>query len=111
MRPQLIGFDCWPFNPDLVLVDTQVVAGGPVRAFVAVWGTPFRPGSKPRRQGSPANTIAGGQPPWRRCPGPSGLRHAHDHGLDAKRDVELGVVTPAVEKVIEANVLLSGLRF
>ena len=32
------GFDCWPFNPDIVLVDTQVIANGPVRAFVAGMG-------------------------------------------------------------------------
>jgi glycerol dehydrogenase len=34
-----------------------------------------------------------------------------EHGLDARRDVENNVVTPAVEKVTEANVLLSGLGF
>ena len=34
-----------------------------------------------------------------------------EHGEDAKRAVELHIVTPAVEKVIEANVLLSGLGF
>lgn len=34
-----------------------------------------------------------------------------EHGLDARRDVELSIVTPAVEKVVEANVLLSGLGF
>ena len=34
-----------------------------------------------------------------------------EHGLEAKRDVEHKVVTPAVEKVVEANVLLSGLGF
>ena len=33
------------------------------------------------------------------------------YGLDAKRDCELHAVTPAVEKVIEANTLLSGLGF
>jgi len=34
-----------------------------------------------------------------------------EFGEDAKRDVENKVVTPAVEKVIEANTLLSGLGF
>ncbi len=33
-----IGWDCWPKNPDLVLVDSQVIANGPVRAFVAGMG-------------------------------------------------------------------------
>jgi len=34
-----------------------------------------------------------------------------EHGLEAKRAAERHVVTPAVEKVIEANTLLSGLGF
>ena len=33
------------------------------------------------------------------------------YGLEAKRCVEQKVVTPAVEKVVEANVLMSGLGF
>ena len=33
-----INFDCWPFNPDLVMVNSQVIAQGPVRAFVAGMG-------------------------------------------------------------------------
>jgi glycerol dehydrogenase len=34
-----------------------------------------------------------------------------EHGVEAKRAVERHLVTPAVEKVVEANVLLSGLGF
>ncbi len=34
-----------------------------------------------------------------------------EFGVDAKRDCELHVVTPAVEKIVEANTLLSGLGF
>jgi len=34
-----------------------------------------------------------------------------DHGVEAKRAVEQDVLTPSVEKVIEANVLMSGLGF
>ena len=34
-----------------------------------------------------------------------------EHGVEARRAVEQHVVTPAVEKVVEANVLLSGLGF
>jgi hypothetical protein len=34
-----------------------------------------------------------------------------ENGVEAKRAVERNIVTPAVEKVIEANVLLSGLGF
>ena len=32
------GFECWPFNPDIVLVDTGVIAKGPARAFAAGMG-------------------------------------------------------------------------
>jgi glycerol dehydrogenase len=34
-----------------------------------------------------------------------------EHGVDAKRAVEANVLTPSVEKVIEANILHSGLGF
>ena len=33
-----MGFESWGVNPDLVLVDTQVIANGPVEAFVAGMG-------------------------------------------------------------------------
>ena len=32
------GFECWPFNPDIVLVDSGVIARGPARAFAAGMG-------------------------------------------------------------------------
>ncbi len=108
-----IGFDCWPFNPDLVLVDSQIVAGGPVRAFVAGMGDALSTWIEAEAaKKSRANNIAGGQPTMAAM---ALARLAFDtlidYGLDAMRDVELGLVTPAVEKVIEANVLLSGLGF
>ena len=108
-----IGFDCWPFNPDLVLVDTQVIANGPVRAFVAGMGDALATWIEAAAAyKSRARNIAGGNPTMAAmaiaelC-----YRTLLEHGLDAKRAVELGVVTPAVEKVVEANVLLSGLGF
>jgi glycerol dehydrogenase len=108
-----IGFDCWPFNPDLVLVDTQVVANGPVRAFVAGMGDALSTWIEAAAAyKSRARNIAGGQPTMAAlaiaelC-----YRTLLEHGLDAKRAVEHNVVTPAVEKVVEANVLLSGLGF
>jgi glycerol dehydrogenase len=108
-----IGFDCWPFNPDIVLVDTQVIANGPVRAFVAGMGdalSTFVEADAAFKSRAP--NIAGGQPTLaamalaRLC-----FETLLEHGMDAKRDVELNIVTPAVEKVVEANVLLSGLGF
>jgi len=108
-----IAFDCWSFNPDLVMVDTQVVAGGPVRAFVAGMGDALSPWIEAAAAyKSRASNIAGGQPTMAAL---AIARLCYDtllkYGLDAKRDVENHVVTPAVEKVVEANVLLSGLGF
>ncbi|MBM4088594.1 MAG: glycerol dehydrogenase, partial [Planctomycetes bacterium] len=108
-----VGFDCWPFNPDIVLVDTQVIASGPPRAFVAGMGDALATWIEAEAavKGRAPN-IAGGQPTMaaialaRLC-----FETLLEHGLDAKRDIEMCAVTPAVEKVIEANVLLSGLGF
>ncbi len=108
-----IGFDCWPFNPDIVLVDTQVIAEGPVRAFVAGMGDALATWIEAAAAyKSRAANIAGGNPTM------AAMAIAElcyttllEHGLDAKRAVEHNVVTPAVEKVVEANVLLSGLGF
>jgi glycerol dehydrogenase len=108
-----IGFDCWPFNPDLVLVDTQVIANGPVRAFVAGMGDALSTWVEADAAfKSRAMNIAGGHPTMaamtlaRLC-----FETLLEYGMDAKQDVDLNIVTPAVEKVIEANVLLSGLGF
>ena len=108
------GFDCWPFNPDIVLVDSQVIARGPVRAFVAGMGDALStwveteaacktPGRQPRRRRAHHG---------RHGPGPALLRHAHGarpRGASATWSTRPS--RPAVEKVIEANVLLSGLGF
>jgi glycerol dehydrogenase len=107
------GWDIWPFNPDLVIVDTQVIANAPVRWFVsgiadglATW---FEAEAcyKGRRQ-----ALAGGVSTLAAL---NLARLCYDtlmeYSFDAKRDVEHHVVTPAVEKVVEANTLLSGLGF
>ncbi len=107
------GFECWPFNPDIVLVDSQVVANGPVRAFVAGMGDALatwveaEAAYKTRAQnlGGGVSTMAA-MTLARLC-----YDTLLDFGIEARRAVEQNCVTPAVEKVIEANVLLSGLGF
>jgi glycerol dehydrogenase len=108
-----VGFDCWPFNPDIVLVDTQVIVQGPVRSFVAGMGdalstwveaeAAFKSRSLNLARGHPtlaAMTLAR-----------LGYDTLMQYGCDALRDVALHLVTPSVEKVVEANVLLSGIGF
>ncbi|MGM0490874.1 MAG: glycerol dehydrogenase [Planctomycetota bacterium] len=108
-----VGFDCWPFNPDIVLVDTQVIANGPVRAFVAGMGDALSTWIEAdAAHKSRAMNIAGGRPTMAALMLARGCcQTLLEYGLDARRDVENNIVTPAVEKVTEANVLLSGLGF
>jgi len=108
-----LGFDSWGRNPDLVLVDTQVIANAPVKSFVAgmgdALGTWVEADACYKVRGP---NLAGGTST---VAARTLARLCYDilmeHGLEAKRAVELHVVTPAVEKVVEANVLLSGLGF
>jgi glycerol dehydrogenase len=107
------GWDCWPFNPDLVLVDSQVIADGPLRAFVAGMGDALSTWIETEASHkSRAATLAGAAPTMAAI---AIARLCYDtlmqYGIEAKRAVEHHVLTPAVEKCIEANVLLSGLGF
>jgi len=108
-----LGFESWWTNPDLVLVDTAVIARAPVKAFVAGMGDALATWLeaeacfKVRGQ-----NLAGGTATQ------AALAIAQlcydillEHGVQAKCAVEKKIVTPAVEKVVEANVLLSGLGF
>jgi glycerol dehydrogenase len=103
----------FPRNPDLVLVDSQVVANAPVEFLVAGVGDALATWLEARataRSGSA--TMAGGLPTV------AGTALAQlswdvlwDNALAAVDAVRDKHVTPAVEKVIEANTLLSGLGF
>jgi glycerol dehydrogenase len=102
-----------PKNPDLVLVDTAVIAKAPVRLFVSgmadaisTWleaDTSYRTGS-PGMQGT-VSTLAA-QSLARLC-----FDTILADGYAAKLAVERKVATEAVERVVEANILLSGIGF
>src|SRR5215210_7451701 len=100
-------------NPDAVVVDTAVIAGAPVRFLVAGIGdglsTYFEADASSKTR-TPA--MAGGAPTLAAL---SIARLCYDtlleHGLAARLAVEKQAVTPSVEKVVEANTLLSGLGF
>jgi glycerol dehydrogenase len=110
---QFDGWAIWPRNPDLVLVDSEVIVAAPVRWLVSGIGdglaTWFEAEAayKGRRV-----ALAGGVATQaaltlaRLC-----YDTLMDYGVDAVRDCSEHVVTPAVERVIEANTLLSGLGF
>jgi glycerol dehydrogenase len=107
------GWDCWPFNPDVVMVDSQVIANAPVRTFVAGMGDALATWLEAEAAyKTRATNLAGGVSTMAAM---ALARLCYDtlleYGVEAKRAVEEHVVTPAVEKCIEANVLLSGLGF
>jgi len=108
-----LGFESWGVNPDLVLVDTQVIANAPARAFVAGMGDALATWVEAEAAfKTRAGNLAGGISTRAAM---ALARLCYDtlleFGIEAKRALEQHVVTPAVEKVVEANVLLSGLGF
>ena len=100
-------------NPDCILVDTTLVAGAPVRFLVAGMGdalatfwesdTCFRSGKPNPLTGGALATLAT-RALARLC-----YETLRESGLQAKLAVERRVITPAVEAIVEANTLLSGL--
>jgi glycerol dehydrogenase len=100
-------------NPDTVLVDTGVIARAPVRFLVAGIGdglSTWFEADASARAGKPA--LAGG-PPLMAATALARLCYETllADGVAARAAVERGEVTPALERVVEANTLLSGLGF
>ncbi len=100
-------------NPDLVLVDTRVVADAPVRFLVSGMGDAlatwfeaescqraFSPNLTGRVGAMSAFALA------RLC-----YETLIGYGSLAKASCEARAVTPALERIVEANTLLSGLGF
>lgn len=102
-----------PSNPDMVLMDTDVIAKSPVRLTVAGMGDALATYFEARAcRNSDASSCAGGKI--------TGAAMAlaklcfdtlMEEGVKAKLALEAGACTEAVEKVIEANTLLSGIGF
>lgn len=108
--------DLWvyPTNPYMVLVDTEVIAKSPIRTFVAGMGDALATFYEARtcRENGKGWTIAGDRPTDLAYAAATLCRDTlFKYGLEAKMAAESKVVTPALEKVVEANVLLSGLGF
>ena len=102
-----------PRNPECVLVDTEVVAKSPVRFLVAGMGdalATFWESGTCARSGTP-NPLNGGGSQTLATLAVARLCYdtLRESGLQAKLAVARGVVTPAVEAIVEANILLSGL--
>ncbi len=102
-------------NPDVILVDTNIIANAPVRFLVAGMGDALATWFEAE---SCQITCA----PNKTGTGDSGAQTSYalahlcyqrllQYGAPAKKACELHVVTPALEHIIETNTLLSGMGF
>lgn len=102
-----------PKNPDAVLVDTAVIARAPARFLSAGMGdalsTWFEAESCRIKQAGNMTGRVGTMTAYalaRLC-----FDTLMDYGPLSLRAAEAGAVTPALERIVEANTLLSGLGF
>jgi glycerol dehydrogenase len=100
-------------NPDLVLVDTQVIAHGPPRLLVAGMGDALATWFEARTcvAGHVKNMRGGASTQSALALAELCYRTLLQDGAEALRAVQTQVVTPALERLVEANTLLSGLGF
>lgn len=102
-----------PHNPDMVIMDSKIIAAAPVRLLVSGMGdalsTYFEARSTAR---SGSMTMAGGAP-TRAAQALAKLCYETliADGLKAKVSAENGLTSQAVENIIEANTYLSGIGF
>jgi len=102
-----------PRNPDLVLVDTKIIAQAPVRFLVSGMGdalsTWFEAESCKKKYAGNMTGDVGSLAAYALA------RLCYDtllaDGIAAKVACEAHAVTPALEHIVEANTLLSGLGF
>ncbi len=100
-------------NPDLVLIDTQIIAKAPVRFLVAGMGDALATYFEARScKQSFANNIPGGNSTITAMTiAEACYKTLLEDSVKAIAACKSKVVTQALENVIEANVLMSGLGF
>ena len=102
-----------PSNPDLVIVDTQIVAGAPARLLAAGIGDALATWFEARAcMRSGASAMAGG-PATQTALALAELcyRTLQQEAEKAMIAAHCKVVTPALERIVEANTYLSGVGF
>lgn len=100
-------------NPDLVLVDTRVVAEAPPRFLVAGMGDAPATVFEARMcvLGQVRNLRGGASTRTAFALAELCDRTLLEDGVEALRSTTSSAVTPALERIVEANTLLSGLGF
>ncbi len=102
-----------PANPNLVLMDTDVIAKSPARLTVSGMGDALATYFEARATAASGSTTCAGGTVTGAALALAELCYNTliENGIDAKLALERNVCTPAVNKVIEANTLLSGIGF
>lgn len=102
-------------SPNIVLMDSDVIAKAPIRYLVAGMGDALTTYFEARAndESDSPNYISGGyrRPKVAMAIAELCYKILLEDGLKAKLAAEAGVSTEAVENIIEANTLLSGLGF
>jgi glycerol dehydrogenase len=100
-------------NPDLVLVDTGVIARAPVRFLVAGMGDALATYFEARSclQSNADNMSGGKSTKAAYAIATVCFETLMADSLEAKAACAADMVTPALENIVEANILLSGLGF
>lgn len=108
------GAEFYPDSPALVVVDTDVVAAAPERYLVAGMGDAMATWYEARAclANPAASTMVGARPTIASAAiGEVCARTLFEHGRAAAAAVAAHTVNDALETVVEANTLLSGLGF
>jgi len=103
----------YPRNPELVLVDTTIIAQAPVRQLIAGMGDALatRFEAEASRHAFRANVVGGLSTMAAAAIADLCYRTLLADGEAAVEAARVGAVTPALERIVEANTLLSGLGF
>ncbi len=110
---QVVDYRVYPRNPDLVLVDTKVIACAPPRLLVSGMGDALATLFEARTcvEGRVKNMRGGASTSSALALAELCYRTLIEDGCNALAAAEQQVVTPALERLVEANTLLSGLGF
>ncbi|KII77334.1 glycerol dehydrogenase [Vibrio renipiscarius] len=103
----------FPSNPNMVIMDTAIIAKAPARLLVAGMGDALSTWFEARANMTSGKPTMAGGAPTRSAQALAKLCYETllADGLKAKVAVEMGVSTKAVENIIEANTYLSGIGF
>ncbi len=102
-----------PKNPEIVIMDTDVIKNAPARLFVSGMGDALATYFEAQATADSNGTTMSGAHPTQSALALAKLCYdiLLEDGLKAKLAVERNCCTPAVENVIEANTYLSGVGF